>query len=147
SKRIIGMVKLIKERASTARGDRPPSDHEEVYDTVPAPDDSPGADEPVIQDVTDVAYSFDTQESDNQAENESEAGEAIQTAEAANKTNDDNPLPMTEAENHEYELPSPHLLAEPTQSSQQQEKSQIQATVRKLERTFNSFGVKARVTK
>ncbi|HLR61865.1 MAG TPA: DNA translocase FtsK [Lentibacillus sp.] len=147
SKRIIGMVKLIKERASTARGDRPPSDHEEVYDTVPEPDDSPGADEPVIQDFTDVAYSFDTQESDNQAENESEAGEAIQTAEAENKTNDDNPLPMTEAENHEYELPSPNLLAEPTQSSQQQEKSQIQATVRKLERTFNSFGVKARVTK
>jgi len=147
SKRIIGMVKSIKERASTARGDRPPSDHEEVYDTVPEPDDSPGADEPVIQDFTDVAYSFDTQESDNQAENESEAGEAIQTAEAENKTNDDNPLPMTEAENHEYELPSPNLLAEPTQSSQQQEKSQIQATVRKLERTFNSFGVKARVTK
>ncbi|HLR75231.1 MAG TPA: DNA translocase FtsK, partial [Virgibacillus sp.] len=53
----------------------------------------------------------------------------------------------TDLENYDYELPSPDLLSEPTKSSQQHEKSHIQATVRKLEKTFHSFGVKARVTK
>ncbi|WP_010530682.1 FtsK/SpoIIIE family DNA translocase [Lentibacillus jeotgali] len=147
SKRIIEMVKSIKKRVLTARGNRLRSEDKEAYDTVPEQDDSPVTDEPVIQDFTDVAYSFDTQELDTHSENESETRDTIQTVETESKTDNDNPLPMTEAENHEYELPSANLLAEPTQSSQQQEKSQIQATVRKLERTFNSFGVKARVTK
>src|SRR5699024_9865112 len=56
-------------------------------------------------------------------------------------------LPLIESENYEYVLPASDLLAEPAYNSQQQEKSQIQATVRKLEKTFQSFGVKARVTK
>src|SRR5699024_11163784 len=38
-------------------------------------------------------------------------------------------------------------LAEPAQNSQQHEKSKIKATVRTLEQTFQSCGVKARVTK
>lgn len=38
-------------------------------------------------------------------------------------------------------------LPSPVSHSQQQEKSQIQSTVRKLEQTFQSFGVKARVSK
>src|SRR5699024_8635815 len=50
-------------------------------------------------------------------------------------------------ENVDYELPPMSVLNEPTNSSQQQGKSHIQATVRKLESTFQSFGVKARVTK
>src|SRR5699024_8471348 len=56
-------------------------------------------------------------------------------------------LPLIETENFEYRLPSLDLLEEPAFNSQQQEKSQIQATVRTLEKTFQSFGVKARVTK
>ncbi|MFS0672494.1 DNA translocase FtsK [Ornithinibacillus sp. 179-J 7C1 HS] len=56
-------------------------------------------------------------------------------------------LPMTEAENPEYILPSPSLLTEPAQNSQYHDKAQIQSVVRKLEKTFHSFGVKARVTK
>jgi DNA segregation ATPase FtsK/SpoIIIE, S-DNA-T family len=56
-------------------------------------------------------------------------------------------MPMTEAENPEYILPSPNLLSEPALNSQSHDKSQIQSVVRKLERTFHSFGVKARVTK
>ncbi|MDY0405828.1 DNA translocase FtsK [Virgibacillus sp. 179-BFC.A HS] len=59
----------------------------------------------------------------------------------------DQNMPLTETENYEYILPSMDLLAEPVHNSQQREKSQIQETVKKLEVTFKSFGVRARVTK
>lgn len=105
----------------------------ESYDVSAASED-----EPLIQDFTDVAYSDDVVKKENAAhEKEPEEKDA----------QDDGALPLTAAENYEYELPSPDLLSEPTHNSQQQEKSQIQATVRKLEKTFTSFGVKARVTK
>ncbi|MYL42194.1 FtsK/SpoIIIE family DNA translocase [Virgibacillus salexigens] len=99
--------------------------------------------EPVIQDFTDVAYSG--QEPVPESPTPSEPVDVTPNQE---KTEDalEN-MPMTETENYEYVLPSMKLLAEPAHNSQQQEKSQIQATVRKLERTFTSFGVKARVTK
>ncbi|GGK00388.1 DNA translocase SpoIIIE [Lentibacillus kapialis] len=147
SKRLVEWMKSIKKRISSAKKGRETSDSDMTYNTVPEPNEDTASDEPVIQDFTDVAYSFDTQDTDSQSESESEVTDNVQAGEAEKKADDVNPLPMTEAENHEYELPSPNILAEPTQSSQQQEKSQIQATVRKLERTFNSFGVKARVTK
>lgn len=56
-------------------------------------------------------------------------------------------MALTEVENESYRLPSLQLLASPVSHSQQQEKSQIQSTVRKLEQTFQSFGVKTRVSK
>ncbi|WP_047981216.1 FtsK/SpoIIIE family DNA translocase [Ornithinibacillus contaminans] len=69
------------------------------------------------------------------------------TAEDHEAEEDVTVMPMTATENPEYRLPSPNLLAEPAHNTQFQEKSQIQAVVRKLEKTFHSFGVKARVTK
>ncbi|MFD1850325.1 FtsK/SpoIIIE family DNA translocase [Oceanobacillus bengalensis] len=99
--------------------------------------------EPLINDFTDVAYS--------QAEEQVEKVVAEKVEPDANREETapdiDYPLPMTETENYEYLLPSPDLLAEPAHNTQQHEKSQIQATVRKLERTFKSFGVRARITK
>ncbi|WP_284140008.1 DNA translocase FtsK [Virgibacillus sp. LDC-1] len=96
--------------------------------------------EPVIQEFTDVAYH--TMENDRkQSKSERKAEDDMETEVT------DHSMPMTETENHDYELPALDLLAEPAHSSQQQEKSQIQATVKKLERTFHSFGVRARVTK
>lgn len=52
-----------------------------------------------------------------------------------------------EEENERYEIPSFDLLTEPVANNQQNERSQIQKTARKLEETFTSFGVKAKVTK
>ncbi|SFA76668.1 DNA translocase FtsK [Lentibacillus halodurans] len=143
TKRVTEMAKSIKERIMTARVKQGQPDHDDIANQ-PPPNQEPEQDEPVIQDFTDVAYSFDAHESEHDT---SVPSETDHTDKTEIKTDQETPLPMTEAENHEYVLPSPNLLAEPTQSSQQQEKSQIQATVRKLERTFNSFGVKARVTK
>ena len=56
-------------------------------------------------------------------------------------------MTVTEQENYDYELPSIDLLDEPKHTAEQQERSEIQATVKKLEKTFRSFGVNARVTK
>ncbi|ENH96531.1 DNA translocase FtsK [Gracilibacillus halophilus YIM-C55.5] len=56
-------------------------------------------------------------------------------------------LPMTEHENIDYQLPTMNMLEAPKNPVNQQDKSFIQQIVRKLEKTFQSFGVKARVTK
>ncbi|MFX3674049.1 MAG: DNA translocase FtsK [Paenisporosarcina sp.] len=49
-------------------------------------------------------------------------------------------------ENEAYQLPQVTLLNSPPHSDQSGEYSLIQANAKKLEQTFNSFGVKARVT-
>ncbi|UOQ47817.1 DNA translocase FtsK [Gracilibacillus caseinilyticus] len=56
-------------------------------------------------------------------------------------------LPTTEFENQDYQLPTMNILELPKNFGKQQEKTYIQRVVRKLEKTFQSFGVKARVTK
>lgn len=56
------------------------------------------------------------------------------------------PITFTEVENHSYELPPLHILKLPKQTDQSGEYELIHANAAKLERTFLSFGVKARVT-
>lgn len=104
---------------------------------------------PVIQDFTDIAYSFDQAQDNSSVSTEKEQQEQSQSIQVTNEEEDTAPMPMTvtETENYEYILPPLDLLAEPAHNSQQHEKSHIQATVRKLERTFHSFGVKAKITK
>lgn len=98
--------------------------------------------EPVIQDFTDIVYAKNEQEEIKKQENVDE--------DVNEQPQDDlikQSLPMTETENYEYILPSMTLLAEPEHNPQQYEKSKIQATVKTLEQTFHSFGVRAKVTK
>ncbi|WP_249869730.1 FtsK/SpoIIIE family DNA translocase [Oceanobacillus saliphilus] len=130
-------------RWKEARADRKQHRKEEVI----IPEDTAVEDlklqheEPFINDFTEVAYATDELETVVKPKAKS-SPETEQTEEDI-----DQPMPMTATENYDYVLPSPDLLAEPAHNSQTQEKSQIQATVRKLERTFKSFGVKARITK
>lgn len=98
--------------------------------------------EPLINDFTEVAYSAPDVKEENPKEEKLDEVSGEETEDVLTSS-----MPMTATENYEYILPAPSLLAEPAHNSQQQEKSQIQATVRKLERTFKSFGVKARITK
>jgi len=104
--------------------------------------------EPVIQDFTDVAYSSNADSSEGQdkpdVNTEAQTAKGDEQQEEADITQS---LPLTEVENLDYHLPTMDLLAEPTHNAQQQERSKIQATVKKLEQTFHSFGVKAKVTK
>ena len=104
----------------------------QVEDTAPAPE------EPLINDFTEISYREEKPKvATIAADNNDEEEEDIYDPE----------LSQAESENPEYLLPSIDLLSEPVKTSQQYEKSQVQATVRKLERTFQSFGVKAKVTK
>ena len=57
------------------------------------------------------------------------------------------PMPFTEVENKEYVLPSLDLLNKPVANHQTTEHENIYQNARKLEKTFASFGVKAKVTK
>ncbi len=56
------------------------------------------------------------------------------------------PMTFVEMENKDYQLPAIDLLALPTYSGQQTDKKNIYENARKLEKTFQSFGVKAKVT-
>lgn len=56
------------------------------------------------------------------------------------------PIAFTEVENEDYELPPMKLLKLPRQTDQSGEYELIHANAAKLERTFQSFGVKAKVT-
>ena len=111
-------------------------------------EDSPADDGPEIQDFVDVAYSFDGQASEKPTKQQEKTEvETVESSTESDMTALDDSMTVTETENPAYELPSLDLLEPPTHNAQQQEKSLIQATVRKLERTFQSFGVRARVTK
>ncbi|WEG11564.1 DNA translocase FtsK [Pullulanibacillus sp. KACC 23026] len=52
-----------------------------------------------------------------------------------------------ELENEDYQLPPISLLNKPQKNSQSNERQHISANVKKLEQTFESFGVKAKVKK
>lgn len=55
-------------------------------------------------------------------------------------------IAFTELENKDYQLPSISLLDDPKHTGQQADKKNIYDNARKLEKTFQSFGVKAKVT-
>ncbi|TXC91899.1 DNA translocase FtsK [Metabacillus litoralis] len=56
------------------------------------------------------------------------------------------PMAFVEVENKDYELPSIEILKAPKHNSQAADKKNIYENARKLEKTFQSFGVKAKVT-
>ncbi|MFC0271359.1 DNA translocase FtsK [Metabacillus herbersteinensis] len=56
------------------------------------------------------------------------------------------PMAFVEVENKAYQLPPIEILSSPKHNSQQTDKKNIYENARKLEKTFQSFGVKAKVT-
>lgn len=142
--RILSGYKNIQEKAKQKHK----GDSKKVVEDVPIESgnlssDSVVKEEPIIEEFTEIAYSFD-QSADREPDQ--------QKAEIEGKDDDEEEIIIHASgeqtvENYDYELPRMELLAEPIQNSQQHEKSAIQATVRTLEKTFHSFGVKAKVTK
>jgi S-DNA-T family DNA segregation ATPase FtsK/SpoIIIE len=100
--------------------------------------------EPFIQAFTDTTYTPEELQQEK-------TGNAVQKSHVDNNEMQEDDvigdITTEETENRDYTLPSLDLLSEPAHNAQHQEKSQIQGTVKKLERTFHSFGVRARVTK
>ncbi len=113
----------------------------------PEPEDIPSA-EPLISSFAERAYpAEDEHESEKEAVRPKQKNTQNQN-EPEDKTGDDSPPPMTftEVENAAYELPPIKLLKTPNKTDQSGEYELIHANAAKLERTFQSFGVKARVT-
>ncbi|UYO36995.1 DNA translocase FtsK [Bacillus zhangzhouensis] len=71
---------------------------------------------------------------------------ALVQSDTADEPKEAPPMTFTELENKDYELPSLDILADPQHSGQQTDKKNIYENARKLEKTFQSFGVKAKVT-
>ncbi|GGH82013.1 S-DNA-T family DNA segregation ATPase FtsK/SpoIIIE [Pullulanibacillus pueri] len=78
---------------------------------------------------------------------ESQDVQATDNEEAEDEEVNEQSFLVPELENESYQLPSFDLLHSPVKNSQSNERKHIAANVRKLEQTFESFGVKAKVKK
>ncbi|MEK3886916.1 DNA translocase FtsK [Bacillus sp. FSL K6-3431] len=92
--------------------------------------------EPLISSFTEKAYPIDETESkENIIEQEETSEEEIVPS-----------MAFVELENKDYKLPPISLLTRPKATDQSNEYKAIHANAAKLEKTFQSFGVKAKVT-
>ncbi|MDX8365124.1 DNA translocase FtsK [Cytobacillus sp. IB215665] len=98
---------------------------------------------PVISDFTDKVQEPIEQKNEEQIEKK----EQIPIVEENINIDQSGPLTFKETENIHYELPSIDLLYAPKQTNQRSEHNSVYANARKLEKTFQSFGVNAKVTK
>ncbi|MGE6261188.1 DNA translocase FtsK [Heyndrickxia sporothermodurans] len=98
---------------------------------------------PIISSFTERSYSIDENET---MPNEENAKLEKQTNDEAMEDDIAPNITFTEVENEDYQLPSISLLKRPKATDQSREYNLIHANAAKLERTFQSFGVKARVT-
>ncbi|MBD1379266.1 DNA translocase FtsK [Metabacillus arenae] len=107
--------------------------------------------------VEPIISSFSDRDPGHLASFEEQENQALmKTQEESMKTNNEKelvdqhvqapPITFAEVENVDYELPSLDLLAMPMHNGQLSDKKNIYENARKLERTFQSFGVKAKVT-
>jgi len=108
--------------------------------------DDKDSNETVTHDFPDVSIAVPEQQEQNQ-ETEIQKAESPAGERPSDENINGEPLPMTEEENYAYILPSADLLRGSSNNAQKYDKSQIQATVRKLEKTFDSFNVNAKISK
>ena len=98
--------------------------------------------EPIISSFTDRAY----QEEMPQEKQKKNTANETRQAPVTEEVDPTPPITFTEVENVAYELPPLRLLKLPRKTDQSGEYELIHSNAAKLERTFQSFGVKARVT-
>ncbi|MGM0750488.1 MAG: DNA translocase FtsK [Bacillota bacterium] len=107
--------------------------------------------EPIISNFAERAYGG-TQTKEDQASagaginDEKEDAKAQGMPDSEGEADSAPPITFTEVENKDYKLPSISLLKSPRKTDQSNEYQLIHANAAKLERTFQSFGVKAKVT-
>lgn len=112
-------------------------------------EDEPTHSEPIISSFSERAYPEETVLEEPIEKVEVEKVEAISKKTEDNKENEVEsapPITFTEVENTAYELPPISLLNRPNKTDQSGEYELIHSNAAKLERTFQSFGVKAKVT-
>ena len=99
--------------------------------------------EPLISSFADRAYQ---EEEPPKAKRKKEDSKNKTNEQKIEEEDSTPPITFTEVENVAYELPPLRLLKLPKKTDQSGEYELIHANAAKLERTFQSFGVKARVT-
>ncbi|TDQ39704.1 FtsK/SpoIIIE family DNA translocase [Aureibacillus halotolerans] len=110
---------------------------------------------PIIADFTETAYGQDepmaqaSPQADhpNELVQDEKGSDDQQEQQDQQKADGSVTLVMREMENKQYKLPTFSLLSPPKSSNQSTEKRQLAANAKKLEKTFQSFGVNAKVTK
>ncbi|KMY44955.1 cell division protein FtsK [Bacillus sp. FJAT-27916] len=98
--------------------------------------------ERIISNFADRAY----QETDGVSEPVSDQADVRPKAGEGNAAEKEEPMTFMEVENVDYQLPKLSLLKSPKKADQSGEYELIHTNAEKLESTFKSFGVKARVT-
>ncbi|WP_044746893.1 FtsK/SpoIIIE family DNA translocase [Bacillus alveayuensis] len=100
--------------------------------------------EPTIQPI----ISSFTDRSQEETVSSKEANQEKDSQQNQEKTDDESvgAINIVEKENKDYQLPPIELLSLPKYSGQHTDKQNIYENARKLEKTFQSFGVKAKVT-
>ncbi|MEH7109621.1 FtsK/SpoIIIE family DNA translocase [Bacillus sp. JJ1764] len=130
-----------KEEKTSPILNNPPIIHAQPVDV---PDVQPTP-EPIISSFADRAYveeiPLEKSEKDQNKNNSSR-----KRNEVVEEEDNTPPISFTEVENIDYELPPLKLLRMPNKTDQSGEYELINKNAAKLERTFQSFGVKARVT-
>ncbi|KPL61082.1 DNA translocase FtsK [Rossellomorea vietnamensis] len=107
--------------------------------------------EPIISNFAERAYGGthskeDPASSGAGTSNDKEASKSGKEGDMEGEAEAAPPITFTEVENKDYKLPSISLLKTPRKTDQSNEYQLIHANAAKLERTFQSFGVKAKVT-
>jgi DNA segregation ATPase FtsK/SpoIIIE, S-DNA-T family len=97
--------------------------------------------EPIISSFTDRAYPSDETNGNQTAVTDPDPMDHSEEEQSVP------PMTFAELENDDYQLPPLDLLKQPEPNNQSTDRENIYANARKLEKTFLSFGVKAKVTK
>ncbi|WP_377889185.1 DNA translocase FtsK [Alkalihalobacillus sp. R86527] len=132
-----------KERQEALNKEKEATEEEKTHEVSAVEEGDDEEFEPEIRTFTESAYA-----------NQEPASSSNEVAPEP-KVNSDEPkenkplqtLTVGELENKDYKLPSLSLLQAPKKITQENERQQISANARKLEKTFESFGVKAKVMK
>ena len=135
-----------KEQRAALREQEASLDNEETYEVTQREEkEEEEPFEPEIRTFTESAYQTQSDVTEEKQKDENKT-----SSEGGSEAADGMPvqsLTVGELENKDYRLPSLSLLQPPRKVSQDNERQQISANARKLEKTFESFGVKAKVMK
>ncbi len=138
-----GKMSEAKERRRAEKEEEESRAEEDGAEELPSRPDIPQQ-EPIIHDFNDNGGQTDSGEDFHAPVN----APVQQTVSDKDTSEPNNPaFQMAELENASYKLPSMELLSRPVGNSQSREKRHIADNVKVLEKTFESFGVKAQVKK
>jgi DNA segregation ATPase FtsK/SpoIIIE, S-DNA-T family len=147
------IIEVKKERKIAKENQDNEKENESNSPNIDGTPDIDRTSEPIIEDFTQFeqeTFSFEELEP-KQDEETVQMTEANATDNKEEKENGSTtpivPFSILETENIDYKLPPIDLLKRPKQNAQNFERQQIKANTKKLEKTFESFGVKAKVLK